>query len=142
METNSEKARTQSASQNNNKETTITWLALLTSSGTLLCCALPIALVTFGMGATLASFVSSSPILISLSQNKTWVFAMSGLLLALSAWLLYRPNRICPKDPELAQICSKTHLWNRRIYWFSVSLWAVGFFAAFLALPLQIWLDS
>ncbi len=141
METNSEITQ-QGTLHNSNKETTVTWLALLTTSGTLLCCALPIVLVTLGMGATVASFVGAFPILITLSQNKIWVFAISGLLLALSAWLMYRPNRSCPTDPKLAQACNKTQRWNRRIYWFSVSLWGIGFFAAFLALPLQIWFDS
>jgi hypothetical protein len=31
--------------------------------------------------------------------------------------------------------------WNRRILWLSSGIWAIGFVAAYLALPLQIWLD-
>jgi hypothetical protein len=64
------------------------------------------------------------------------------VLLALAAWLIYRPNNSCPVDPKLAMQCAKTQVWNRRIYWFSVTLWLIGFFAAFVALPLQIWLDG
>ena len=110
--------------------------------GTLVCCALPITLVALGMGATMASLVSSVPFLVTLSQHKIVVCAISGALLALSGWLLYRPGRECPTDPILAAMCDKTQTWNRRIYWSSISLWGVGFFAAFAALPLLIWLEG
>jgi len=122
------------------KEGGVTWLTLFASTGTLVCCALPIMLVTLGMGATVAALTSSFPFLITLSLHKTWVFAFSGLMLALSGWLIYRPGRACPVEPELGRVCNKTQVWNRRIYWISVVIWGIGFFAAFLALPLRIWL--
>ncbi len=122
-------------------ETGATWVALLASTGTLLCCALPIILVTFGMGAAVAALTSSAPFLIILSQHKIWVFAGSAMLLALSGWMMYRPGRSCPVDPELGALCDRTQVWNRRIYRTSIVLWGVGFFAAFLALPLRLWLD-
>jgi len=118
-----------------------TWLTLFASTGTLVCCALPIILVSFGFGATVAALTSSFPILIALSLHKTWIFAFSGAMLALSGWLIYRPGSSCPSDPQLALLCNKTRLWNRRIYWSSVIIWGIGFFAAYLALPLRIWLD-
>lgn len=123
------------------KEKGLTWLALFSTTGTLVCCAIPILLVTLGMGATVASMVSSFPFLMTLSQHKNWVFAISAVLLALSLWLIYRPGRTCPADPDLAQTCNRTQVWNKRIVWLSVILWSIGFFAAFLALPLQMWLD-
>jgi hypothetical protein len=126
----------------NNRETGLTWLTLFASTGTLVCCALPIILVTLGLGTTVASLVSAVPFLITLSQHKILVFIFSGLMLTLSGWLMYRPGRVCPTEPELGALCSKSQVWNRRIYWFSVILWGIGFFAAFLALPLQIWLEN
>jgi len=122
-------------------ETGATWLTLFASTGTLICCALPIFFVTIGMGATVAVLTSAIPFLVTLSLHKTWVFAGSAVMLALSGWLMYRPGRTCPVDPELGALCDRTQLWNRRIYWISVILWCVGFFAAFVALPLRIWLD-
>jgi len=122
-------------------ETGATWLTLFASAGTLICCALPIILVTLGMGASVAALTSSIPFLITLSQHKAWVFLGSAIMLALSGWIMYRPGRACPVDPELGALCDQTQVWNRRIYWSSVVLWCVGFFAAFLALPLRIWLD-
>ena len=119
----------------------ISFFTLFASSGTLICCALPIILVTLGMGASVAAMTSSFPFLIILSQNKIWVFAISGLMLALSTWLSYRPGQQCPSDAELAHICRLSKLWNRRILWLSIIIWSVGFFAAFLALPLRMALN-
>ncbi len=119
----------------------ITWLTLYVTSGTLVCCALPILLVTLGFGATVAALTSALPFLITLSQHKAWVFALSGLMLGLSGWLLYRSRRSCPTDPQLGELCNKSQIWNRRIYWSSVTIWGIGFVAAYLALPLRIWLD-
>ncbi len=119
------------------KTTSISWLTLFASSGTLICCALPIILVTLGMGAAVASLTSAFPVLITLSQHKIWVFAISGLLLAVSLWLTYRSGQSCPADPELARVCEQAQRWNRRILWASIIIWSIGFTAAFLALPLR-----
>jgi mercuric ion transport protein len=124
------------------KETGLSWLTLFAASGTLICCALPIVLVTLGLGATVAALTSTFPMLITIAQYKMWVFAGSGALLLLSGWLMYRPGRACPADPELARVCDRARVWNRRIYWGAAVIWSVGFFAAYLALPLRIWLDS
>jgi len=124
------------------KETGLTWLALFTSTGTLLCCALPITLVTLGMGATVAAITSNFPFLVTLSQHKIWIFGVSGVLLAASGWLLYRPGRACPSDPQLGRLCNRSQVWNRRVYWTSLIIWGIGFFTAYLALPLRQWLDT
>lgn len=122
------------------RETGASWLTLFASTGTLICCALPIILVTLGLGVTVAALTSTFPLLITLSQHKIWVFAFSGALLGVSGWLLYRPGRTCPTDPETGRLCNRAQVWNRRVYWSSVVIWSIGFFAAYLALPLRIWL--
>ncbi|MFV1996439.1 MAG: hypothetical protein ACC641_00375 [Acidiferrobacterales bacterium] len=122
-------------------ESSATWFTLFTTTTTLVCCAIPIALVTFGLGATVAAMTSALPFLIVLSKYKVWVFAFSGLMLAVTAWFMFRPGRSCPVDPQLAALCERAQKWNQRIYWSSVALWGIGFFAAFLALPLRIALD-
>ncbi|MEA3274074.1 MAG: hypothetical protein U9Q81_02005 [Pseudomonadota bacterium] len=116
-------------------------LTLFASTGTLICCALPIMLVTLGLGATVAALTSAFPVLITLSEHKIWVFAFSGATLGGAGWLLFRSPRACPADPKLAVMCKKTRVWNRRIYWTSVVVWSAGVFAAYLALPLRIWLE-
>ncbi len=124
------------------KETGLSWLTLFGTSGTLICCALPILLVNLGLGVTVTAFTSSFPMLITIAQHKMWEFTGSGVLLLLSGWLINRAGRVCPADPELARVCARAHVWNRRIYWSAVMIWSVGFFAAYLTLPLRIRLDS
>ena len=57
------------------------WSALVAAFGTLVCCALPSLLVLLGFGSTVAAAVSATPWLVVLSQNKEWVFLLSGLLI-------------------------------------------------------------
>lgn len=119
----------------------LSWLTLFASTGTLICCALPILLVTLGLGTTLAALTSAFPFLIILSQHKIWVFLFSGVMLGGSGWLLFRFPRACPTDPELEAACVGAQVRNRRIYWASVLIWFAGLFAAYLSLPLRIWLE-
>ncbi|NKC01203.1 MAG: hypothetical protein GKR90_22275 [Pseudomonadales bacterium] len=116
---------------------TWSWLLLFTTSGTLVCCAIPIALVTLGMGAAVASMAATAPWLVTLSMYKGWVFVASGGMIAVAAWVVYRPGRVCPTDPDLAAACERADKWNRRFIWFSAALWVIGFFAAFVLPRLQ-----
>lgn len=111
------------------------WLLLFTTSGTLICCAIPITLVSLGLGAVVASMASTAPWLVTLSLYKGWMFGISGALIGLSAWAVYRPGRVCPADPELAAACELADKWNRRFIWISAIMWGIGFIAAF-ALPI------
>lgn len=122
------------------QQRTVSWLTLLTSTGTLICCALPILFVTLGLGASVAAVTSAAPFLVTLALHKSWVFAGSGLMLLIGGVLLYRPGRACPSDPELGRLCERADRWNRRIHGFSAGIWGIGFFAAYLALPIRIWL--
>lgn len=123
-------------------EGTVTFLALFASAGTLICCALPIALVTLGLGAAVVGLTGALPWLVTLSRHKEWVFAVSALLLLAAGWALYRRGRSCPADPQLGLLCSRLDRWNRRIYWTSIAVWGIGFFAAFLLLPLTRLLEN
>lgn len=118
------------------------WLVLFATTTTLVCCALPIILVTVGLGAVSAALFSNLPFLVTFAKFKLWFFTGSGLLLALSGWLLYRPGRACPIDPVLAKICDNAHKWNMRFFWTGVVFWAVGYVAAYLSLPILNWLDG
>ncbi len=112
--------------------TTITPVAVL---GTLVCCAIPITLVTVGAGSVVASLVSAAPWLVTLTRHKEWVFVLSGLLLAANYWGLYRSGGAAC---EPGGVCHPTHpvgRWLRRVYWGSVALYGVGFGAAYLSVP-------
>ena len=119
----------------------LAWLALFTTAGTLICCALPIALVTLGLGSAVAALTSNLPVLITLSQHKIWVFAISGLLLV-AAWWVSSRNRQCPVDPALRTACERAARWNRRMLVLGTAIWSIGFIAAYLALPIVRWLEG
>jgi len=112
------------------------WLLLFTSTTTIICCALPILLVSIGFGAVSAAMFSNMPFLVDLAQHKIWLFAGSGALLLLAGWALFRPGRSCPVDPVLAAKCEAADHWNRRLLSLSAGLWVLGFIAAYLSLPL------
>lgn len=131
-------------SEKSNKKITTkkwAWWVLFASTGTLICCALPILLVSLGLGAVVASVFSTLPFLVTLTQYKIWVFSASGLMLLIAGYLLYRQNRSCPADPELAEQCKRVMVWNRRLLWFALALWVIGFVSAYLLLPIWVWLD-
>ncbi len=113
------------------------WLTLFVTSGTLVCCALPILLVSLGFGAVVASLNYNIPGLVFLAEHKAWTLSLSALLLVFLAWLIWRPNQSCPADPELAALCKSSRRWNKRVFWVSVIIWSIGFFASVLLLPLR-----
>ncbi len=116
------------------KQTLLPSLSLLTSAGTLVCCALPALLVTIGAGAVLAGIVGTAPWLIALSEYKIWTFGISGAMLLIAGVALWRArNAPCPIDPAQAMACARLRRTSVWIYWLSVLLWCVGFFFAFLA---------
>lgn len=116
------------------KHAILTWLSLFASTGTLVCCALPALLVSLGMGAALAGFVSNFPQLIWLSENKPAVFGVSGALILTSAAIQFGlRNQPCPIDPELRKAC----LSGRRFSWYilgaSAAVFVTGSYFAFFA---------
>jgi len=75
-------------------------LSLLTSLGTLVCCALPALFVTLGAGAALAGLVSSFPQLVWLSAHKVAVFSIAGVMLVLAGAVQWKNRHApCPADP-------------------------------------------
>lgn len=109
-------------------------ISLLTSMGTLVCCALPALLVTLGAGAVLAGIVSTVPQLVWLSAHKGAVFTLAGALLCLSGiWQWKNRHAPCPADPDQAAACMRLRKASWWIWGFSVALYATGFFFAFIA---------
>ena len=116
------------------------WLALFASLGTLLCCALPILLVVLGFGAVVAAITFQFPWIVTLAEHKFWMFAVSGGILALGAWVIWTQRNVCPTDPTLAARCQSTKHWNVRLFWVALVIWGIGFTSAFLLLPLRNWI--
>jgi uncharacterized iron-regulated membrane protein len=108
-------------------------LSLFTSLGTLFCCALPALFVVLGAGAALAGLLSNAPYLIMLSKYKVLLFLISGSLMIISGYLIWRSrNAPCPADPMKARACKRLRIASLAIYFFSVTIYAIGFFFAFI----------
>ena len=109
-------------------------LSVFTSASTLICCALPALLVSLGLGATLAGFVTAVPEIVWVSENKGLVFTVGALLLfAAGLGQHFSKSAPCPADPELARSCMRIRRMSQYLFWLSVLLYVVGFFFAYLA---------
>jgi hypothetical protein len=116
-------------------------ISLFASSSTLICCALPALLVALGAGAVLSSLISAVPQLVIFSEHKPEIFGFAFLMLAGNGvWQWRNRNAPCPVglSPEQAMQCGRTRKMSQRIYWFSVALFAVGGWFAFV----QPWLSA
>jgi hypothetical protein len=112
----------------------VSLLTLFTSSGTLICCALPALLVAIGAGAALSSLIATIPQLVWFSEHKTSVFTAAAIMLIASGVLQWRARYLpCPADPTLAQLCIRTRRQSLWLYLISVAIFLVGGFFAFIA---------
>jgi mercuric ion transport protein len=123
----------------------LSYFSLCTSVGTLLCCALPSLLVLVGLGASVASTLSSLPWLVTLSRHKQWTFAVSGLLIALSFLNMYyfapqvKAKACSPNNPYACDDASKL---SKMLLWLSATIYVAGFFAAYILGPILTRLDT
>ena len=111
----------------------LAFLSLFTSTGTLLCCALPALLVALGAGAALSTLVAVVPGLVWVSEYKEVVFSVAGVMLVASGWLQWRGRFApCPLDPAQRDACLRTRKTSTRVYLASVAVYAVGGWFAFV----------
>jgi uncharacterized BrkB/YihY/UPF0761 family membrane protein len=121
------------------------YFSLFTSLSTLLCCALPSLLVLFGLGASVASVLSSVPWLVTLSRHKVLTFTISGFLIACSFMNTYyvvpriRVQACSPSNPTG---CAEASRASKILLWVSAVLYGVGFFVAFALGPILSKLDT
>lgn len=110
------------------------YLALFTSLGTLVCCALPALLVSLGLGSVFLSMTTAVPQIIWIGEHKTILFILSFALLSGSTFLAYRNrNAPCPIDPDLRNACIKGRKYTKIVLIVSWTLFLIGFFFSYLA---------
>ena len=108
-------------------------LTIVTSISTLVCCALPAALVSIGAGAALVGFVTTVPQLVWLSEHKIPLFVFAGLMLVLSGVSTYRRRHApCPADFAQANSCMRLRRWSTRVFYVAIAMFVSGFVFAFL----------
>ena len=118
------------------KQKLASFLALFTSTGTLLCCALPSAIAVIAGGAAVTSFISTFPWLVPLSRQKEWIFLASGLMIVLSGVLIYRPKGRLACTITGGQGCEVAGRFTKVMFWMSAGIFAVGVFFAYALVPL------
>lgn len=124
------------------RNTLLLGFSFLLSTATLLCCTLPILLITLGLGTTLAAITSQWTVLPLLSAHKFWIFFISGIILLIADIVANRPQTSCPVDPEQAKKCMRVRQFHKTLFWSAVTLWAIGFFSAYLAVPVALWIEG
>lgn len=125
------------------KDEALSILSLFASTSTLLCCALPVVLVTLGFGAFVAGAVSSVPGLVTLSNHSGWVFAVAGVLSG-GNWLFlnYQDRRAAAAACEVTEdsgsspeetACETAGRFSRAVLWIATGLYIIGFTVAYPA---------
>lgn len=114
----------------------VNFLSLFTSTGTLLCCALPAAIASVAGGSAVISLLSSFPWLIPLSRNKGWIFLAAGVMLIVSGVFT-----LCPKGKVACAVtggrgCDVAGRFTKSIFWSSVVIYATGGLFAYMLSPL------
>ena len=111
----------------------ITFISLFGSLGTLLCCALPVTLVTLGMGATFASMTATFPQIIWLTNHKDALFVITGLLLIVSYVLMKRSEKMaCPIDIDQRELCQTSKGATNKFFWLTVVIYTIGLMFSYI----------
>lgn len=114
-------------------------LAMLSTT----CCALPIVLVTLGMGGAVGSMMSNFPILMTISKYKIYTFSFTGIVLGYCWFQLYQLNQGMVQEGANCDIQSQKMLkWQKRFLWIATIMLGISIFAAYALLPIQIFIDN
>ena len=114
----------------------VNFLSVFTSTGTLLCCALPAALAAVAGGAAVGTLVTTFPWLIPLSRHKEWIFLAAGALILLSAILTLRPQGKLACSITGGKGCEVAGGFTKSMFWSSLGIYGVGGFFAYAIVPL------
>lgn len=118
------------------KQGVVSFLALFTSTGTLLCCALPATITAIAGGAALVSFTTTFPWLIEIAAEKSWIFLVSGLMITLSGILIFRPKGRVACSLTGKDGCAVAGKVTKIVFWFSLGMYTVGAFFAYASVPI------
>lgn len=124
------------------KQKLMNFLSLFTSTGTLLCCALPAAIAAIAGGTAVISLISNFPWLIPLSRNKGWIFLAAGLMLLLSGILTLRPQGKVACTITGGEGCKVAGRFSKIMFWASVSIYVLGIFFAYAIVPILRFLEG
>lgn len=111
-------------------------LSLFTSTGPLLCCALPAGIAAVAGGAAVGAFVSTFPWLIPFSRRKEWIFLVAGVLILVSGILTLRPQGQVTCTITGGSGCEVAGRFTKAMFWMSAAICGIGTFFAYALVPL------
>lgn len=126
-----------SSSTNSSQQSFSSFLALFTSTGTLICCALPAAVAAFAGGAAVTSMISTFPWMVTLSMYKGLIFLGSGIMLLISGILVYRPKGKVTCSITGGEGCDVAGRFTKVMFWSSVVIYSTGTFFAYALMPIM-----
>ena len=118
------------------KEYLLPFCGLFASISTILCCGLPIILVTLGMGAVFANLTASFTFITWLTEKSIYLFAIAIILLVIGRYFIFIKSQACPADRKLAAICHKSKKFNKIIWWISAVILVISFFFKYILILL------
>jgi len=118
------------------KEYLLPFFALFASISTILCCGLPIILVSLGMGAVFANLTASFTFITWLTERSIYLFAIAIILLLIGWYFIFIKAQTCPLDKKLAEICRRSKKFNKIIWWISVVILVISFFFKYILILL------
>ena len=110
-------------------------VALFGSTGTLLCCALPVTLAALAGGAAVGSMLSVFPWIIPLSQHKGWLFLVAGVLITFNGILLLRPKGKLACSITGGKGCEVAGGFSKAMLWISMAIYIIGASVAYALVP-------
>ena len=119
----------------------VSFAVLFTSTGTLLCCALPAALAAIAGGSAVIALLSSAPWLIPLSQYKDWIFLAAVLMLLFNGILLFRLKGTVACAVTGGSGCEVAGRFTTVMFWSSVVIVGIGVFISYAIVPILRWLE-
>lgn len=119
------------------KQKASSFLALFTSAGTLICCALPAAVAAIAGGAAVTSMISIFPWMVPLSANKEWIFFGATVMIIISGILIYRPKGRMTCSITGGEGCEVADRFTKFMFWASLIILLTGAFFAYALLPLM-----
>ena len=124
------------------KDKVLSIFTLFTSSGTLLCCVLPAVVATIAGGAAVSSMLSVFPFLIPLSMYKEWIFGIATILISINGYMVFKPNQEVACDVDIGEDgCDITGRFNKRMFYISSTVLALGAFFAYALVPILVYFN-
>ena len=118
------------------------FFALFTSTGTLLCCALPSAISAVAGGVAVSGVVSAFPWLMPLSRHKGWLFLASGVLIVLSGAFTLRLQGKLACSITGDGGCEVAGRLTKGMFWSSAGIYVTGAFFAYAIVPILRFLET